>query len=272
MLCLEGEALAKRLLVKFAVRLVLRRVGFVGALRLRFGAAWPRRSLSGWGAMAMSNPWDVPPIPVFGDEDKDETFIGVGMVMSRWESIEMILSVMYSVFALRPGDLETIREYGEPRMFQERLYGLRNAAREFFTFAPDQIMYATFERFAARVTGFAARRDEVAHGIVAAIQLYDFYQQRTTFIRPRINYWALIPPDFLSRKRGSQGVPAYVYTSVELRHLDLHLVTLGTELAEYRERLRQIVWRLERSEYLREKEAALLQSQAMSDTRRAPPR
>ena len=136
MLCLEGEALAKRLLVKFAVRLVLRRVGFVGALRLRFGAAWPRRSLSGWGAMAMSNPWDVPPIPVFGDEDKDETFIGVGMVMSRWESIEMILSVIYSVFALRPGDVETIKEYGEPRMFQERLYGLRRAPPMNFSHSP----------------------------------------------------------------------------------------------------------------------------------------
>ena len=217
----------------------------------------------------MSNPWDVPPIPVFGDEDKDETFIGVGMVMSRWESIEMILSVIYSVFELRPDDFETIREYGEPKMFQERLYGLGRAASQFFEFAPDQIMHATFERFAARVTGFAGRRDEVAHGIVAAIQLYDFYQGRATFIRPRTNYWALIPPDF---KRDSRGAPAYVYTSVELRHLDLHLVTLSTELAEYRERLRQIVWRLQRSEYLREKEAALAQSQLTNDARRAPPR
>ena len=36
----------------------------------------------------MAEPWDVPPSPLRGDEDTDDTYKMVGRALSEWEGLE----------------------------------------------------------------------------------------------------------------------------------------------------------------------------------------
>ena len=69
----------------------------------------------------MTNPWDAPPLPSRGDSDKNETYAGVGRVISAWENIEFALARLYSVYIGAPDDIHGLRAYGTGRIFRDRL-------------------------------------------------------------------------------------------------------------------------------------------------------
>jgi hypothetical protein len=81
--------------------------------------------------VAMRDPLEPPPLPDRGDEHRDAIHLGVGRIMTAWETIEFELSRVYSVFAGDP-DGDAMRRYGEPTISRLRLDGLAETAAPYF--------------------------------------------------------------------------------------------------------------------------------------------
>jgi hypothetical protein len=156
-----------------------------------------------------SNPWDIPPFPAQGDEDEDTTYAAVGRAISYWESIEVSLSYLYSAFVGKPAQLGALREYGNGRIFAERMKGLKTAADGFFRRYPNQANEGRFDRLARSVTNFATRRADIAHGIVRPFQ-WDVPPGHA-----RIQ-WCLVPPHYDQRRFDHANRPTYAYASREI--------------------------------------------------------
>lgn len=186
---------------------------------------------------AITNPWDIPPLPTRGDLDDDWTFAGVGRVMSRWEAIEFRLARLYSVFIGKPNHGDAIREYGAGRIFRDRMDALKRAAETFFTRVHSQLLEGEFHELSCQVDRFADRRNEIAHGIVMQIQEISVFQDNLDAeVRGRMQY-ALIPPYYLGRKHEECGAPKYAYTSAHLLKWDENLFWLGHRIAEFADQL-----------------------------------
>jgi hypothetical protein len=196
----------------------------------------------------MSNPWDVPPLPSTADEDDNATYAGVGRVLTQWEGIESNLSRIFSMFHNKPDDYETIRKYGEPLVFTYRFSNLQRVATQFFIKRHNQEIEGTLDEMADKIVGFSLRRNEVAHGIVNMVQFYPWFLERAGSLKPHTRYWALIPPYHSIRSHKDTGgnvplsrIPAFVYTSIELRELEQKLQALYGEIGTYREKLRMFL-------------------------------
>src|SRR5260370_25399637 len=114
----------------------------------------------------MRHPWDVPPLPTKGDDDIEDTYAGVGRVLSQWETAELELSRIYGLLLNRPDDIEAIRLYGDPKIFEERAKGLAAAAEQYFRWNPHQEAEAELSELMLLARQFSARRNELAHSIV----------------------------------------------------------------------------------------------------------
>jgi hypothetical protein len=128
-------------------------------------------SLLSLDELAMNNPWDIPPLPTVADEDIEITYSGIGRVTSAWEGIEVNLGRIYSFLLEDPDGYETMRKYGEGRIFKDRFKELQRAADQFFFKRHDQQIEGEFHHLAIKVVGFSDRRNDVAHSIVNPIHL-----------------------------------------------------------------------------------------------------
>jgi hypothetical protein len=161
----------------------------------------------------MSHTWEFSPsLPDRGDDNPDAVFLGVGKVMTGWETIEFELSRLYSVFAGYP-DGDAMREYGKPTIARLRLDGLSKAADKFFVNRPSQDHEGQFQSIARRLHHFASRRNEVAHGIVFNVERIKAFTQN--FVREARNkpQYLLIAPYYQIKQHSPNGLPAYGYTS-----------------------------------------------------------
>jgi hypothetical protein len=104
-----------------------------------------------------------------GDDDIEDTYAGVGRVLSQWETAELELSRIYGLLLNRPDDIEAIRLYGDPKIFEERAKGLAAAAEQYFRWNPHQDTEAELSELMLLARQFSARRNEVAHSIVMPI-------------------------------------------------------------------------------------------------------
>lgn len=164
----------------------------------------------------MSHNWEFPPsLPDRGDDSPDAVFLGVGKVMSGWETIEFELSRLYSVFAGDP-DGDAMREYGKPTIARLRLEGLSKAANSFFVKRPSQEREGRFLSIVKHLGHFASRRNEVAHGIVFDVQRIKAFTEK--FVREARNkpQYLLIAPYHQLKQHGLDGLPAHGYTSLTL--------------------------------------------------------
>jgi hypothetical protein len=196
----------------------------------------------------MSNPWDTPPLPSSADEDVNATYCGVGRVITQWEGIEAGLSRIFSMFNAKPDDYETIQAYGARPKFSYRMGAVQLAARQFFITRHDQKIEGTFDQLSEKMLGFSDRRNDVAHGILTAVQVYPWFQARAVGMKPRTNYWAILPPYHDFKKHTDMGgktflmrLPEFAYTSIELLALEQKLISLYGELSSYREELRMLI-------------------------------
>ena len=164
------------------------------------------------------NPWDVPPLPEKGDETNSATFEAVGRATSDWEYLEAYLGLIFGIFV---GSLTTtdapMRAYGSVVAFAGRCGMIKAAAEVFFLDHPHAALEADFYTLEKNAGSFAARRNEIAHGIV---QPY--------FVGGTDVGSALIPSYHATNKRklGAQvdsdtpqtAVLKYAYTSKEIAY------------------------------------------------------
>ena len=163
----------------------------------------------------MTNPWDKPPIPKLGDDSEDITYAGVGRVMSAWEQVEIELGFTYGQFLKRSDHRNAIREYGQGRIFSERLSILTRASDIHFRRYPNQDEEGAFLMLRKAIEGFSGRRNDVAHGIVRTFLL----TQKEDDATPR--HMSFLMPAYYDPRRfdADTNAPAYSYSSVELNAL-----------------------------------------------------
>ncbi len=179
----------------------------------------------------MADSWDVPPRPWRGDDSDDITYSGVGRVLSQWEELELQLGASYSAFMGQFEDLATMQRYGVPRIFDARLNGLVKIAEEYFARHPDQAREGAFCDLVARVRGFAARRNDVAHGVVQP-----FTQPGPTPFGNPFTFF-LVPPIYGARRSPIGQLGAYAYTRPLLLELALAVGRLRTDIRRFNRRL-----------------------------------
>jgi hypothetical protein len=186
----------------------------------------------------MVEPWHRPPIPTVGDASINDTYIGVGRVLSKWEEIELELSHLHSCFLGQPYTVQAIRTYGAGRIFNERIALVRRAADAYFVQVCDQSIEGDFDQLQHRCIGFSARRNDIAHGIVNAMNTVDKVNLATGMVDIYGSEWAVFPPyyDPKRHREDDLGMVEFGYTVDDMMQLIRHLNDLHTDLRAFGEK------------------------------------
>ena len=185
----------------------------------------------------MPDPWDNPELPSEADENIDLVYNGVGRVTSEWEGIEVGFSRIYSFFSQSPDEYAAFAKYGEGNIFQTRMNALVAIGDAYFINHRNQELEGEFHRLSTLASDYSKRRNDIAHGIVGPIQYYEWFASKTQ-IKPKTNYWALLPAYHKLSKPILNNPPRYVYYSKSLRVVEKGINSLYGEIAQYREQLR----------------------------------
>jgi hypothetical protein len=180
----------------------------------------------------MANPWDPLPIPRDADLDDKVTYEWVGRVIHRWENLEFTLARVHSVLSGDPDGSTALRAYGAGRILPERNAIIRAAAEKWFTKAPHQRLEGQFDKFMQEVIGFSDRRNEIAHGIVHQVSGFTFFRERTTRADYLVQY-AVIPSYHVMKRFHDDGVPKYMYGTLEMMRLEASLTTLQLSIWDF---------------------------------------
>jgi len=101
----------------------------------------------------------------------------------------------------------------------------------------DQGLEGEFNRLCTIASGFADRRNEVAHGIVMEVGAVQFFTQRLLLAMPGRKQHLVVPPYHSIRKHDFVGMPSFAYNAEQLKTLARRLIAFGGEIVAYRERL-----------------------------------
>jgi hypothetical protein len=181
----------------------------------------------------MTNPWDIPAFPNKADTDDSATFAGVGRVLTEWELVEFVLGIIYSVFR---GDLtlKLIHEYGAlGEVFIRRYPRLKAESDSYFARCPNQSIERQFYKLLERAIGYSGRRNDVARGMVFAVQETSYFKIRLGQFPPHTNLWLLVPPAYALEKHLGTVRPLYAYSSTELNALAKNLNELSSDLQAF---------------------------------------
>jgi hypothetical protein len=184
----------------------------------------------------MPNPWDPYPFPDDADEDMNRTCYGVGLVTTSWEAIEFELARLYSSMVGDP-DGHSIRLYGQPRIFNERLSLLARTGEAFFVRFPNQSFEGEFGQIVAVCLGFSSRRNEVAHGIVMNVRGVTFFRSRVKNLDKLKVQALLVPPYHILRSHNEDGMPNYAYNCAQLEDLALKLHEVEKAIRHFRRQI-----------------------------------
>lgn len=172
----------------------------------------------------MPDPWDRPPLPRKGNLSQNVLFAAIGRTLNAWEEVEIALSHLYSVFVTGDRfDGAAMHDYGAPANFNQRFGLLLRAAEQHFIRRPSQPIEGEFARLAAMVSGYSARRNDIAHGHVHYLHWIIPPRAPITLLsagRGELQ-WCLVPPHFRANKFTAKNLPAYVLTSREINELGL---------------------------------------------------
>jgi hypothetical protein len=175
----------------------------------------------------MANPWDRPPLPARGDLNPNETYAGVGRVLSQWEAVEIQLGYLYTIAAGKPGEWETLLEYGRGSAFVGRFRILEDKVAELFRKRPDQDVEAQFGAFRDEAKGWASRRHDVAHGIVRSHEWAHWWLLGEP--APPSEGFFLLPSHYKGSAYGPTALPFYTYTSASMHVLESALYVFVME-------------------------------------------
>jgi hypothetical protein len=121
----------------------------------------------------------------------------------------------------RPSKFVSLRKYGEPRIFADRVLALERVAREFFTRRPSQDVEGDFFSLIDRIKKFSDRRNEIAHSILTQLQWIHPKISMYLPVRDNPGEFALVPALYAHRKLDERHLPKYIYTANELMRFAL---------------------------------------------------
>jgi hypothetical protein len=164
----------------------------------------------------MLNPWDQLPAPQKGDDSEDITFCSIGRALTRWETLDIYLAILFSylVGIFTPS---AIRAYGSLGTFSGKLAMIREAGKAFITLENAEHIQTDFDKLMNLSEKYSARRNEIAHGIVIS------YSQEMFFHQQDKEGFVLVPNYHNAKKQTlvinqMAGVPKFVYSSKEIDH------------------------------------------------------
>jgi hypothetical protein len=190
--------------------------------------------------------WDPPPSPEIGDKSADDTFLAVGKALTEWEKLESAFSRLFGGF-LGMGDhsLAASRAYGSVLTFRGRSEMVTAAAEAFYFEKPDADLERVTKEIIKRSIGFSARRNEIAHGVVAAIYVDDDVIQTPEgglIIAMTDLGFAVRPSNHATNKTtlkessnlltGVERQPRYTYSSVEITLISHHFISLAEDVRD----------------------------------------
>jgi hypothetical protein len=166
-------------------------------------------------------PWDMPPLPQRGDDERETTFAAVGLALSKWEYFEGYLGVLYAhLVNTQYSSSPAVRAYGVISSFSTRIDMLREASAAFFLGKKKENLRDGVTELLDKAKSFAPRRNEIAHGVVQA------YFAKDDSGEYKVGF-AIGPSYFAARKKklainaltdNIEIRDAYAYTSKELRN------------------------------------------------------
>ena len=171
------------------------------------------------------NPWDIPPPPQIADPSREAIFEAVGRALSFWEWFEGNLALIFAsvVGGNQDDGFAAMRAYGSIISFRSRSEMLRTAAEVYFAARPDVDLERQLSELLRRATKLAARRNEIAPGIV------------NPYLPPTEEEgFALFPAYYATAKRAFEAEnlklqitrPAYIYGSNEIETFGNAFATL----------------------------------------------
>ena len=177
-------------------------------------------------------------LPLFaeGNSNPNYTYRSVGRVLSEWEGVEIQLGYVYTAAAGNPGDWYALLEYGKKSTSARRLEILRKAVTAFFVKLPNQEVEGRVERLVTMAGFFAARRHDIAHGIVRD---HTWARWRIpTDGRDTTGYF-LLPSHYKGNAFDDSALPIYAYTTPSMEILRHRLILLETEAMGVAEHLKR---------------------------------
>ena len=179
-------------------------------------------------------PWDVPTPPKKGDATKEEVFVAIGGALSAWESLEgWLVTIFAELVAPNDFPLAARRAYGSILTFRGRKEMIEAAAKAVFFAFPNDTLQERLKSFLNEAQNFAARRNEIAHGIVKE------YWPKMLPTRFPTKEFALGPPEYATNKTDLEPgrlilepiyhTPSYAYSSVEIEGFKRHFERMKSE-------------------------------------------
>jgi hypothetical protein len=171
----------------------------------------------------MPDPLDRPPFPKRGNKSDCILFEAIGRTLNAWEEVEISLAHLYAAAVSGDRfDSAANHAYGEPTNFRQRIECLQRVAARRFINHPSQPIEGEFARLMELINGYAARRNDIAHGHTLPVQwLVDPADRPVLLSIAGQVQWCLVPPHFRANKFTARQRPAYALTSWEIRESGL---------------------------------------------------
>lgn len=127
------------------------------------------KSQSDRNRMSQRTPFAPYPLAKSGDSEADRVYMAVGKALSLWEISEDSMAHVFNVL-IRPSHPSAAadRAYLSIAAASARLEMIKEAGRAFFLFFPSDLAESEFNSLTKLYQNGCARRNEIAHGIVAA--------------------------------------------------------------------------------------------------------
>ncbi len=159
--------------------------------------------------------------------EEEAVYAAVGRALTKWEGLEYTLSETYEAL-LRAKTDGAAYGYGLLTAFTGR-YALLESAEQHFPFR-DEARFKPLRTLITRAEKLCARRNEIAHGIVADVHTRG---------------WYLVPAWYNSKKAPrhvfgpefNYGIGRYAYTAEQVQTYAKHFQALNLEVAPYRKQI-----------------------------------
>jgi hypothetical protein len=193
----------------------------------------------------MSNPWDPPfsaPLRT-GEKNPDALYLSIGRALSLWEGMEAELGGLYAAFTTGPDDryiAPTIRAFGTVTNTGARAEMIDHAAEAFFHQLPHELDVGPYQdelkQLLKHYRGWAARRNDVAHGYVTESRHPDYTQDD----QPIISTYCLCPSHGHSKKWLLNMEPTYQYVASEVDGFGRAFNELSERIGDFAQKLDEL--------------------------------
>lgn len=178
-------------------------------------------------------PWDPGDPPVEGDASEDAIYLSVGKALSQWERLEHQMSNIFAAIVSKNADNPARWAYGAVMASGTRADMLKGAAHIYFyplvrtantkKRAEFEGLQKQLDDLVNEVGNFAARRNNIAHGVVSQ------YFPPTTGKQG----FCLVPPLYATKHYKARPVYPYAFTSKKIDEFATHFTRLGKDAYNY---------------------------------------